>query len=409
MRQQTMRLIDEWVGQPLCLVLRLVLTGHHVLGKLWHRPAATLQKEKAVKTILLQKYFGIGSILHAIPLIRALRRRYPDARIVFVTFQPMVETIRLCSIADEIITLPTHSPTAFVAALFGTLWRLRRLPVDISIDLEFFARFTLLFSLLSGAPVRMGFFLRHIRPAALLSHPIYYNTYHHLRYIYFAFGQELGLTPNAEFFRDVLPTPSSLVESRWRDRLGLDAQLPIIVVNPNTSELVYQRRWPAGHFQKLIGRMAERWPRYQYVLVGTRSEKKYVDSIVAGLHATANKVINLAGVTTLAELFSLLGSASLVITSDSGPMHVAALYQTNLVAFFGPETPVVYGPVNTNAIVFHASHLYCSPCLNVYDAKKSVHYHPCENPLCLQAIDPDMVLNMIEERFLACPTQPSHP
>ena len=89
-----------------------------------------------------------------------------------------------------------------------------------------------------------------------------------------------------------------------------------------------------------------------------------------------------------------------MITNDSGPLHIAEWYGTKIVAFFGPETPVIYGPRSKDALVFYLKDKYCSPCINVYDNKKSLYGDICKDNKCLSEIKPIEVFEKTEERFL---------
>lgn len=115
------------------------------------------------------------------------------------------------------------------------------------------------------------------------------------------------------------------------------------------------------------------------------------------------QILNVAGKTDIGELFSLIEMSYLMITNDTGPLHIASLYGKNIAAFFGPETPVVYGPLNDNALVFYSNDLYCSPCLSVYDNKKTLYGNICVKNICLLEFKPIDVYNRIEKAFLQQP------
>ena len=387
-----MRALDDWFGPILCFPIQVFLR----LKAFLPLPQPNLP-DQDVRLIVLQKYFGMGSTLHAIPLIRALRYRYPDAVIVFITFKPMEPVCRVCALADEVVVIPTDSIVRFAFKVVGALLNLRRRGVDLTIDLEFFAKFPLLISVLSGARIRLGLFQRNIRPSGILTHPIYYNTYRPLREIFFAFAMALNIERQKAFFERTLPSGDELTQSDWRKELGLDVPSSLVVINPNAGEMAVERRWPKESFIQLIRLMLQHYPQHHYVLIGSSSEREYtLDVEREACKGMGRTITNLAGRTGLTELFDLLSTASLVISSDTGPMHVASLYGTPLVTFFGPETPVVYGPVNANALVFYSEEMYCSPCLNVYDGKRCVRGKDCTSAECLERISPEDVFTAIQ-------------
>ena len=117
---------------------------------------------------------------------------------------------------------------------------------------------------------------------------------------------------------------------------------------------------------------------------------------MAGLGRTT-QVVNLAGRTSLGELIGVFKRLALFVTNDSGPLHIAAALGVPTVSFFGPETPVLYGPKGRDSLIFYKG-IYCSPCLSVFNAKTA----PCKGQnICMQSICSDEVLEAIHKRFHA--------
>lgn len=274
---------------------------------------------------------------------------------------------------------------------------------DISIDLEFFAKFPLLVAALSLAPVKVGLFHRKARPDGILTHKVTFNAYRHISEIYLAYAEVLHLKPTLAHLDRLLPSFRSECEEAISRRYQLGHDRRIIIVNVNSGDLFSFRKWPTHHFVKLLSMLLERHPDYTYMLIGSQSEREYVEEISRQVGSTTAKLINCAGQTSIKELFTLIEISKLVITNDSGPLHIASLYGKNLAAFFGPETPVVYGPINQNVLVFYPDNLYCSPCMCVYDSKQSLYAETCEENLCLASIQPHQVITALEERFLGSP------
>jgi ADP-heptose:LPS heptosyltransferase len=392
-----MRNIDGMVGPHICRLLSVFL----ILKKLAIRLGLKKKENETVNTILVQKYFGIGSILHTIPLIRGLREQYPQAKIIFVTFPPMASTVRMCGLADELIVIPSSTFVEFGLGLLKAVLHLRKIRAELSIDLEFFSKFTLILPVLCGTTTRMGFYMKHARPSGILNLPIHFNPHQHLQKIYFAFAGKLGIQPKADFFKNQLPPSNSFGTEGWQQRLGIREDIPFILINPNASEASTARRWKMDNYAYLIRSLARDFPHLQLILSGSPSEKEYVDSLYVQVADLGDNILNLGGKTSLEELFTLCENTKLMITNDTGPMHIASLYNTDLVAIFGPETPVLYGPINKNALVFYDYDLYCSPCLNIYDAKQSLHTEICEEISCLDQIDPVEVYKKIVVRYLS--------
>ena len=154
-----MRWVDHWLGLPMCFFLGLLV-------QLYRRivPART-GAPSGRGTLVVAKFLGLGSIVQAIPLLRALRQGFPEAHLVFLTFpgnRILLERLGLCS---EVRIIRTGSPVAFVLDVLRTLAWMRRRRVEAMIDLEFFSKFSTLITFMSGARIRVGY---HLNDLALL-------------------------------------------------------------------------------------------------------------------------------------------------------------------------------------------------------------------------------------------------
>jgi ADP-heptose:LPS heptosyltransferase len=183
------------------------------------------------------------------------------------------------------------------------------------------------------------------------------------------------------------------VATLLRDK-GVGEDERLIVVNANASDLSTERRWPLEQFVTLVTAAAA-LPGHRLILVGSPEETDYVGRLHASLPvAVQQKVLNVAGNLSVDEFIALIKRVDLCITNDSGPLHIAAAQGVSTVSFFGPETPTLYGPVGPNHEIFYAD-LYCSPCLNVYNAKRAM----CNGDnRCMQSITADMVIERLREK-----------
>ena len=117
-------------------------------------------------------------------------------------------------------------------------------------------------------------------------------------------------------------------------------------------------------------------------LIGSKGEADYTTSVAAQTQAA--RVVNVAGKTTLSEVIALIKHATLMITNDTGPMHLAFSTGVPVVCLFGPCAPEQYG-MSAQAHVLYKK-VYCSPCVHEFEAP------PCKgNNVCMQMITPDEV------------------
>lgn len=136
-----------------------------------------------------------------------------------------------------------------------------------------------------------------------------------------------------------------------------------IIINFNSE--ASSRRMPVAKAVSIMHTLLQQFHHHEFVFIGTPAEKEHVDSIVKQLPASSNQLINKAGATTLKELFELIASASLMLSTDSGPAHVANAFTTKTVVLFGAGNEENTAPYNASAVtVIRNGTLPCEPCVS---------------------------------------------
>jgi lipopolysaccharide heptosyltransferase II len=165
-------------------------------------------------------------------------------------------------------------------------------------------------------------------------------------------------------------------------RAGLDRQRPLVAINPQATWPT--KLWFEERFAELADRLQDRG--CAVVFTGSPADRPALDRIIGGMKKGA---LNLAGQTSLLELAALYQAARVVVSTDTGPMHIAAAVGTRVVALFGATAPWRTGPWGGQHLVLR-SELDCSPCL-----KKS-----CEGDLaCMRGISVEMVEAAVGEKL----------
>jgi ADP-heptose:LPS heptosyltransferase len=388
-------LADRILAVPLAFLFNGVA---RVLGRLMRRNHSFASSN--VNAIVVAKLIGMGSILQCAPLLRALKRRFPSAKLIFVTMRPNRELLLRLSSVDEILVLDDRSLFSMASTTLHTLLTLIRQKADFYFDLEVYSGFASLLALCAMTRNRLGFY-RHSTAfkKGIYTHLVYFNTRMPVRQLYLQLGRVAGIAANQSELMGPIQvhdherssTALLLAESPgWR------MEQPYILVNPNASDLLLERRWPVDSVVEAIIRMVS--SGRQVALIGAPNEAAFVRSVYEMLPPEIQfRVVNTAGRASLGELLALLEGAACVVTNDTGPMHMAIALQRPTVCLFGPANPEHYGQNLPYVEIFYAQ-VFCSPCL--YEADEP----PCNgNNICMQRIAPhavvDAVRRLVDSRY----------
>jgi len=275
------------------------------------------------------------------------------------------------------------------------------------LDLEFFTRYSAIFSFLARPRCSYGFSSKGSMRGRLHDAEVPFNTYHHvvLNFLSLLAGQPVEPLPELDIAGDhVLPkltasaTACAELGRRLAAKPGWDEGRPLVAVNPNTGEMALERRWPEERVLEFLTALCEA-EDVNVVLTGSPGERAFVADLIEASNL-GDRLINLAGEITIEELVALFNRSDAVVTNDSGPLHIAAAAGASVVALFGPETPVLYGPVRSQPQQRHAVHyrrMACSPCMFVHDNKVLSCWFA--QALCMRGITAADVLASVKERL----------
>src|SRR5579863_2085319 len=313
-------LADRLVAVPLAFLFN---GAARLLGKVLRRDHGITSEN--VKAIVVAKLIGMGSILQSVPLLKALKRRYPNAALIFVTLRSNEELLRRLSCVDEILVLDDRSALSMASTTIRTIASLVRRRADLYFDLEVYSGFASLLALWAVTRNRFGFY-RHSAAfkKGIYTHLVYFNTRMPVRQLYLQLGRMAGVPAGeSELTGPILVRDEerSAVYRMLAENPGWRPAEPYIVVNPNASDLLLERRWPVGHVTEAIERLVQRGR--QIVLIGAPAEAAFVRSLFEQLTPEVQfRVVNTAGRVSLGELLALLEGATCVLTNDTGPMHM---------------------------------------------------------------------------------------
>ena len=396
-RISTLQRTDRWVGAPLCAILTLFRRIFESGG-----PSGRRQ----VQRILFVKFAEQGSTVLAYPAIRRAIEMVGRENVYFVVFEDNRFILDAMEIIPDgnVITIATKSLFGLATGALRAVLQARKIGVDAVVDMEFLTRFSAIVTFTTGAKSRVGFhtfFGDGPYRGDLMTHRLLYNPHLHTSQMFEAMVEALSRDPavlptfdftppaNQQLAR-FRPSPSEVAEinallQRENPRIG---SAPLILLNPNASDLLPLRRWPPLRYVELARRLLERYPEPFIGLTGAPAEAASNNQLAD--EVGSDRVIRLAGKTTLRQLLALYARSEILVTNDSGPAHFASLTPIRVVTLFGPETPALFAARSPNATALWAG-IACSPCVNAYNNRQSV----CRNNLCMQAITVDDVFEKV--------------
>lgn len=406
----TMRTIDHRIGVPLCALATPFVMLFDWIKTLIAGPAATPRK------LLFVELSEMGSAILVDPAMRDAQAR--GAEIFFLIFKSNKASLTLLNTvpAANIFTIDASSLVSLVLDTIKFLFQARAINIDTVIDLELFSRFTALLTGLCGARRRVGYHIFHgegLWRGNMLTHKVHYNPHIHIAknfmaLIHAAFSSKAEQPFSKVHITDasiqiaqavIQPSDKQAVLERI-ERLAREAQRPftlgqqpLLLVNPNASELLVQRRWAPESFSALIVALQKKWPDCLILITGSPAEQAYVENVRAG--ANVPNALNFAGQVSFAELPALYTLADVMVTNDSGPGHFSSVTGLHTVVLFGPETPALYGSLGKSIPI--TAQLACSPCVSAANHRKT----PCSDNACMRAISVDQVLEKMSIQFAA--------
>ncbi len=334
---------------------------------------------------------AFGDILMGTPLLAALRAAYPDAHLTWLVEHTEVQAIDANPYIDEYIKWDSAYWKRMVRALQYPPWlarawglgrelRRRRYDVFISLQPEEWP----LLLLGTGAPVSVGIFDTFKRFYGASRRRHYQRLYTHAFAEpelpdhridqYLLTLQALGLPP-------ALPEPMSMgytSEDAFSAEEFLRSQevalgQPFVVFAPMTTWPT--KCWPADRFIALGDALARRHG-CRIVLIGSAKERPALEEIAARMETPP---VVMAGELGFRQAAALLDRAALLVSGDTGPMHVASALGTPQVALFGPTSPNWYGPRSARALVM----AHPVPC------------GPCDRKVCRNTEDPHLCMRLL--------------
>lgn len=397
-----MRNIDYYAGVPLCFIGTIIIKLINFFrGK----------EERDPKNVLLIELSEMGSAILVDPAMEKLKKDL-KANLFFVIFKKNKPSLDLLGTVpqENIFTIREDSLVNLAVDTLSFLFWTRSKNIDTIIDLELFSRFTALLTGFSGASNTVGFHAFHnegLYRGDFLTHKVAYNPHTHIAKNFIALVNSLlakkkevpyskTIVKNSEIkLKKVTFTEEEKDVVRQIVKQNFEAydssKDKIMLINPNASELLPQRRWPMDRYAELIKEILKMDKKFLVLITGSPGEREEAARLKQNVGN--DRCINFAGEVKFLQLPILYSISDFMVSNDSGPGHFSSI--TDIVTFvlFGPETPNLYGSLGNSYPIY--AELACSPCVSAWNHRKTA----CSDNQCLKVITPEMVMKEIKKRY----------
>ncbi|MGZ3635344.1 MAG: glycosyltransferase family 9 protein [Syntrophales bacterium] len=339
--------------------------------------------------ILIVKLSAIGDVIHTLPSLAALRKLYPEANITWVIEDASADIISGHSYLDKVIVshrkkwikdLKKGRISKPIREIKTFISDLRRQPYDLVIDFHGLIKSAAIV-LLSSGKRKLGYDSMQELSGLFLNEKIPEDMDKHAIDRYLDFLRYLGADAREpEYLIPIGEENINRVDDLLQ-RNAIDKKDSFVAVSPVA--LWDTKLWADEKFAALCDRIVG---ELKVSVVFTGNERDKLERIQSLMKAPS---VNLGGKTTLRDLAYLYQRSSLLITTDSGPMHLAAAVGTPVIALFGPTDPSRTGPYGKGHVVIRRG-LSCSPCF----LKK------CDSMKCMSDISVDEIFRAVKEKLL---------
>ena len=332
------------------------------------------------KKILVTFLMHLGDLTLTTPFIHALRKAAPNAHITFLADKKLQDVVMNNPYLDEVITIDKKGKDNKLSALWQCAKDLSGKNFDVLINLHPNERCSFICAM-TKAKVKAGTTHALFKPFWDIYTPL--NRKIHAADMYMDILKQLGVQDIQHNGLEIFPSAVHLAKAKkfWQEH-GVKENDKLIGLNIGSA--VETKRWAPDRFAKVADTLAGKG--YKTVFFGGPMDEEMVKDATSYMQT---EPIIATGAFDIGTLAAAMRSCSLIITNDSGPMHVAISQKVPIVAMYGPSSPKLYGPYTKDAIVVTA----VPPCLGCADGMK----HHCDDMQCMTRLEVGQVVEAVEK------------
>lgn len=377
-RKSIYRYIDRYAGIPILVFLSLIFKRKKRL------PVENL------KEILIIKFAAIGDIILMVPMLRLLKKSYPDAKITFLCSDINFGMVKRVKYIDEIINYNIHSAVSNPFGFFKFLSSIRKNNFDLVIDAEQWSRVNAILTVFLKKKYTIGFkFEKQYKHSYYDAISIHSKHRHEVENFFSLLGI-MGIQANEEdkFLEFDLPENALAFADKFWNENNFNGKY-VICLQPGSGVNGYAREWKDEFYADLGKKLTSEFDNVRILLTGLKGDFERCEKITEGIGKNA---FNIAGKNNMDKDLAIVKKSNLMVCGNTGILHLAASVGTKTIGLHGPNNPVIWGAYNKNAVVVQ-SDIYCSPCLYLG------HDFGCKTPVCMDRIKVEDVFQKVLEAF----------
>ena len=334
-----------------------------------------LNKKRIIVTFLMH----LGDLTLTTPFLHVLRKAAPDAHIAYLVDEKLKDVVLHNPNIDEVLTIDKKGKDNNIKALCKAADIISEKKFDVLINLHPNERCSFI-DFLANVPVKVGFSHFLFRP--FLTKVTRLNRKMHAADMYIDVLAQLGVQDLTNNGLEIFPGDDDKITANdfWQEQqVAADDKL----VGFNIGSAVKTKRWPPERFAQVADALAAKGCKT--VFFGGSMDEEMVEEATSLMTTTP---IIATGRFTIGQLAAAMQRCKLIITNDSGPMHVAISQKVPIVAMYGPSSPALYGPYTKDATIVTAM----PPCTGCAKGMK----HECTDMQCMTRLTVEQVIKAAE-------------
>lgn len=342
--------------------------------------------------VLIIKLGAIGDLLMATPAFRAVKKAYPAAHLSILVGKSSKMAVNGNPYIDEFIECDDYiiykgTLLQKLKYIISLVLKIKRKKYDVAFVFHRDWRFNF-FTFLCGIPERVGF--DRNGEGRFLTKKVRISGIKHNIDQYLEIIRAIGIRDDGKGMDFIISNEAEKAVDEILTKKGLkNGDIKIGVLAGGASNIKTEmpiKRWPVEDYAELSRKIVA--DGYKVILLGAESDKFNSEIILRNI---INGVIDLTGRTTLEETAAVMKRCKVIVTHDSGPMHLASAMQAPVISIFGPTDPREYYPLNSGSHYFwNAEKIECAPCY------KDGRFPDCNDPICIKAVTVEQVYEKLK-------------